>query len=199
MPKLKVATQLARVFASVAEQEQSMESTAGGILAIVKEFKVTTVDRWDEVVTEAYEANGWNTRAGRPTAGDTPKLAVPATVSSYVTLVRTALRNRMKVWTYDSFTALRVAMAKRNGRADHRGGTKRPEGVLRLPAPVAESFVGVEISQSEPNGALFHDLGVVYAKLPSEHQAMLGRQLARLLHKYLPLVSANGEKQRKAA
>jgi hypothetical protein len=205
MPKLKVETQLARVFASVADSEQSLESTASGILAIVKDNKINTVDRWDEAVEAAYEANGWNKRAGRPANGEEPKLPVPTTVSSYVALVRTALRNKMKVYKYDTFTALRVAMAKRNGRADHRGGNGSiaPGGKLNLKGPVAESFIDVDIQKAEPNGALFHDLAVVYATLPAEHQSMLGRQLAKLLHKYLPLarVNGNGEshKQRKAA
>lgn len=206
MSKLRVETQLARVFASVADAEQSMESTASGILAIVKDSKITTVDRWDEAVAAAYEANGWNTRAGRPNGDETPKQPVPATVSSYAALIRTALRNRMKVYKYDTFTALRVAMAKRNGRTDHRGSGKPTTASLRdiHTGPVAESFVGVEIDKAEPNGALFHDLGVVYAKLPEEHQAMLGRQLARLLHKYLPLVAekqaaTNGKRKAAAA
>lgn len=202
MPKLRVETQLARVFASVADSEQSLETTASGILAIVKDNKIATVDRWDEAVEAAYEANGWNKRAGRPTNGEEPKQPVPATVSSYAALVRTALRNRMKVYKYDTFTALRVALAKRNGRADHRGGNGSsiaPGGKLNLTGPVAESFVDVDIQKAEPNGALFHDLAVTYARLPAEHQAMLGRQLARLLHKYMPLVKNGEHKQRKAA
>ena len=202
MRKLKIETQLARVFASVADVEGSLESTASGILAIVKDNKVNTVDRWDEAVEAAYAANGWNTRAGRPNGDETPKQPVPGTVSSYVALVRTALRNKMKVSRYDTFTALRVAIAKRNGRSDHRGNgrsTITPGGKLNLKGPVAESFVDVDIQKSEPNGALFHDLAVVYAKLPTDHQAMLGRQLARLLHKYMPLVQNGESKQRKAA
>jgi hypothetical protein len=201
MPKMKVETQLARAFASVADVEGSLESTASAILAIVKDNKITTVDRWGEVVEAAYAANGWNTRAGRPNGDETPKLPVPATVSSYVALVRTALRNKMKVGKYDTFTALRVAMAKRNGKSDHRGGrsTIAPGGRLNLKGPVAESFVDVDIQKAEPNGALFHDLAVVYAKLPEDHQAMLGRQLSRLLHKYMPLVQNGEHKQRKAA
>jgi hypothetical protein len=201
MPKMKVETQLARAFASVADVEGSLESTASTILAIVKDNKITTVERWGEVVEEAYAANGWNTRAGRPNGDETPKLPVPATVSSYVALVRTALRNKMKVGKYETFTALRVAMAKRNGKSDHRGNGRsvNPGGRLNLKGAVAESFVDVDIQKAEPNGALFHDLAVVYAKLPPEHQAMLGRQLARLLHKYMPLVQNGEHKQRKAA
>lgn len=200
MPKMKVETQLARAFASVADVEGSLESTASTILAIVKDNKITTVDRWGEVVEAAYAANGWNTRAGRPNGDETPKQPVPATVSSYVALVRTALRDKMKVARYDTFTALRVAIAKRNGKSDHRGSRNiAPGGRLNLKGPVAESFVDVDIQKAEPNGALFHDLAVVYAKLPEDHQAMLGRQLSRLLHKYMPLVQNGESKGRKAA
>lgn len=200
MPKLRADTHLAKVFASIADSEQSLESTASGILALVKEHAIRKIEQWDEVVSAAYEKNGWNTRAGRPNGDDTPKQPVPNTVSSYVALVRQALRAGMKLARFDTFTALRVALAKRSGRTDHRGSPRagRSAPMRKLLENVAESFVGVEIQQSEPNGALFHDLGVVYAKLPPDHQAMLGRQLSRLLHKYLPLV-VEDDKARKAA
>lgn len=199
MPKLKLENKLAKVFASVADAGQQLESTAGEILAIVKTAKVATVAAWNKVVKQAYAANGWNEGAGRPTA---KRMPVPTTVTQYVALVRQALRKKMKIAKYASFTALRVALARTNGRSDHRGGRQLKGSaakVLKLPAPVAESFRGVDIQiekHAETNGALFHDLGVVYARLPDTHQAMLGRQLAALLHKYLPLAQ-NGH--RKAA
>lgn len=195
MPKLRVGTALARVLASVADSGQQLESTAAGILAIVKDHKINTVKAWDEVVEAAYEANGWNTRPGRPNGTDTPKEPVPETVSQYVSIVRKALTAKMRVMKYDSFTALRTAMAKRNGRRDHRG---RQSQTLRLPPPLEANFVDVEVAKPDMNGALFHDLAVVWSRLPAEPQALLGRQLAQLLHKYLPMVEAEGAK-RKAA
>jgi hypothetical protein len=203
MPKLRIDTHLAKVFARIADSEQSLESTASGILALVKEHAIRKIEQWDEVVAAAYEKNGWNTRAGRPNGDVDPKLPVPSTVSSYVALVRQAIRAKLRLSKFDSFTALRVALAKRAGRTDHRGSRRataeRPAPIRKLLENVAESFVGVDIQQAEPNGALFHDLGVVYARLPTDHQAMLGRQLSRLLHKYLPLVVDDDGAKRKAA
>lgn len=199
MPKLRADTHLAKVFATIADGEATIESTAGGILALVKEHAIRKIEQWDELVAAAYEKNGWNTRAGRPNGDEIAKQPVPTTVTSYVALVRQALRAGMKIARFDTFTALRVALAKRAGRTDHRGSrTARPAPMRKLLENVAESFVGVDIQQSEPNGALFHDLGVVYAKLPPDHQAMLGRQLSRLLHKYLPLVAENGSAKKAA-
>lgn len=200
---MKVENKLARAFAAVAGQEQQLESTAGSILEIVRSVKALTVKTFDAMVKSAYEANGWNTRAGRPNGGE-KRTPIPTTVKVYVSIVRAALRNKLKIAKYKSFTALRADLARKTTGRDHRGNGRAGGGILRLPAPVAESFVGVEIMKAEPNGALFHDLGVVYAKLPTDHQSMLGRQLARLLHKYLPLVKglpkpALDETERKAA
>jgi hypothetical protein len=204
-----VESRLARVFATVADSEKQLESTAGEILALVQGAKIVAVSAWDKLVKLAYEANGWNPRAGRPTKKYMP---VPTTVIQYVALVRQALRKKLRIGKYDSFTQLRIALARSNGKTDHRGGSRRKRkgsaaAMLALPAAVAESFRGVDIElekgEQETNGALFHDLGIVYARLPENHQAMLGRQLAALLHKYLPLAQ-NGHgvetvQRRKAA
>jgi hypothetical protein len=198
MPRMRAETQLARVFASIADNGQQLESTAAGILSIVKDHKINSVTRWDEAVQAAYESNGWNTRAGRPNGDDEPKQPVPDTVTQYVSLVRKALKAKMRVMKFETFTALRVAMAKRNGRKDHRGGTSQGR-TLRLPAPLEMNFVDVEITKPAMNGALFHDLAVVWSKLPEEPQALLGRQLSQLLHKYLPLVQDSEAPKRKAA
>lgn len=181
---MKAVTKLARVLVAIGDTEQRIESTAAGIFAVIQAAKVKSAKQWDGLVRDAYAANGWNTRAGRPVAGADEKSPVPATVRTYVTIVRQALRSRLKLGRYRSFTALRADLAKRAGRTSHRGSGRK---ILRLPAPIAGSFEGVDIHTPKPNGALFHDLGVVYAKLPSEHQALLGRQLNRLLQKYMPL------------
>lgn len=190
---MKIESKLARAFRAVATSGEQLETTASAILAIVKSAKALTVARFDKLVEAAYEANGWNTRPGRPSAGEEPKGEVPGTVRTYVTIVRRAMRERIKVAKFPTFTALRTELEAKEGGArarPGRGGKKRGRNghnVLRLPAPVAQSFVDVEIEKPELNGAVFHDLGVVYAKLPTEHQSMLGRQLNKLLHKYLPL------------
>jgi hypothetical protein len=201
---MKIETKLAKVFASIADTEQAIESTAAGILGIVKEGNIRSVDKWDKAVKAAYEANGWNIRAGRPAEGEAAKVPVPATVTNYVSMVRGALRNGLKVARFDTFTALRVEMAKRAGRADHRGGRAANES--QLPEEVRAEFTGVVLrAPEEPNGSLFHDLGAVFMALPEEHRTVLERQLTRLLHKYMPMAKlalpapAPAQAQRKAA
>lgn len=180
---MKAATALARVFTGLAEAEQSTESTAGGILSIIKEKRVATLEKWNEAVRDAYAKNGWNVRAGRPNGDKLPKAAVPTTVAQYVSLVRRAISSKLRVGSYDSFTALRAALARRNGRADHRGAAGRG-----VPKDFREDFRGMPIaSHGETNGALFHDLGAVFIHLPPNHRDMFGRQLNQLMAKYMPL------------
>lgn len=187
---MKPSNKLARVFASVAGAEQQMESTAAGILSIVRDAKIHDVKAWDAAVREAYKSNGWNARAGRPATGN-DAVPVPSTVRTYVTIVRRAIKAKMKLAKYTTFTALRVALAKKNGATSHRG--EGDNG--KVPEEVAENFTGVRvIGSTDPNGALFHDLAAVFIHLPDEHRDVFGRQLSRLLHKYLPL--AKGIKAR---
>ena len=196
---MKPETKLARVLGAISAADQRTESTAAGIFAIITNAKVTTTRGWDKLARAAYAANGWNTRAGRPANGDAKKSAVPSTVRTYVTIVRQALRSRMRLSKYRTFTALRNALEKKQGRS--RGGRRYGGAqILRLPAPVAASFTGVEIQKPAPNGALFHDLGIVYAKLPEEPRTLLGRQLNQLLAKYGAMIpGALGKELRKAA
>lgn len=181
---MKIETKLARVFSTLAQEERRTESTAADIFAIIKDGKVRSIEKWDELVREAYEANGWNARPGRPAANDEPKDEVPATVRTYVTIVRQALRASMRIATYSSFTALRTDLAKKTG--GHRGSAANDGAPL--PKAVAQSFIGVSLAgPMAPNGALFHDLGAVYITLPAEQRDLFGRQLNRLLHRYLPM------------
>lgn len=198
---MNVETKLARVFRTVGEQEQQMESTASAVLSIVKDAKALSLKKFDKLVRAAYAENGWNARSGRPAKGGEPKLAVPGTVRTYVTVIRQALRQHMKVGKYKTFSALRSALGRKSSTGLRRvNGRRNGSNILRLPAPVAMNFVGVDIEDKKPNGALFHDLGLVYAKLPAEHQPLFERQVKRLMAKYAPLVpGALGEELRKAA
>lgn len=190
---MKIENRLAKAFVAVAEHERAAETTASGVLAIVRGVTKLTVAAFDKLVQAAYKVNGWNERPGRPAAG-TSNNHVPDTVRTYVTIIRRAIRAKMKIGKYKTFSALRTALEGKSGR--NRKRKNGNDSILQLPAPVKESFVGVEIENAEPNGALFHDLGVLFAKLPADHQALLGRQLNQLYHKYLPLVP---RQQRKAA
>ncbi len=183
---MKTETKLARVFSTLAQEERKTESTAAEIFAVIKEGKVRDIEKWDELVEQAYTANGWNARPGRPAADAAPKDEVPATVRTYVTIVRQALRARLRITTYATFTALRADLARKTGNGgDHRG---RAANDPHMPKAVAQNFVGVSLHDArEPNGALFHDLGAVYITLPAEQRDLFGRQLNKLLHRYLPL------------
>ena len=137
-------------------------------------------------VRAAYTANGWHPSPGRPNAAAAnskeKKERVPATVRTYVSAVRRAIRAGLVVTKYRSFTALRADLAKHTDQA----GTTEPA----LPRAVRQSFVGVSVAEPrQPNGALFHDLGAVYILLPAEHRDVFKRQLARLLQKYMPLAN----------
>jgi hypothetical protein len=203
---MKIEAKLARAFQVVATQEQRMETTASSILSIVRGAKALTAKKFDGLVERAYAANGWNARPGRPNGDGPAKDAVPDTVRTYVTTIRRAIRARLKVAKFTTFSALRTALAEKAERtagtatAAARTPTARANGHARIPKDLEQNFVGVAIEQpAEPNGALFHDLAATYVKLPQEHRDMLGRQLAKLLHKYLPLVTSQRGAARKAA
>lgn len=124
---------------------------------------------------------------------------VPGTVRTYVTQIRQAIRKKLKVGKYATFYALRKALAKAQGRST---GKRKKNGtggngvnMIAIPATLANDFAGVELEKTpdaDPktgtNGALFHDLAVVFTRLPDGPQSLLGRQLSQLLHKYLPMV-----------
>ena len=183
---MKTEAKLARVLSDLAASHSKLDSTAGEILAIIKSEDVRSVKRWDGLVRAAYTANGWNPSPGRPSgkalqSAKGQKERVPPTVRTYVSTVRRAIRASLAVTKYRSFTALRADLAKRTDPA-----AKDPA----LPRAVRQSFIGVSVAEPrQPNGALFHDLGAVYITLPAEHRDVLGRQLARLLMKYLPLAN----------
>ena len=188
---MKIEIKLARAFRTVAGQEQQLESAASAVLAIVRGAGKLTVSKFDKLVSAAYAANGWNARAGRPANGEAKKNAVPGTVRTYVTTIRRAMRSKLSVGTFKTFTALRTALEAKKGR----GNKRAKDNVLRLPAPVAAQFEGVDVAGKMPNGALFHDLGVLYARLPGEHQSLFERQVKRIMAKYAPLVPGNVGKE----
>jgi hypothetical protein len=187
---MNTESKLARAFRAVAGQEKQMESTASKILAIIRGAKALTISRFDKLVEQAYDANGWNSRPGRPNSKDTPKDSVPGTVRTYVTVIRRAMRLRLKVGKFKTFHALREALEVKLAASAEAGTSSGPSAaILRLPAPVQENLRGVDIDEPKRlTGAVVHDVGVVYATLPEAHQAVFGRQLERLLKKYMPLV-----------
>lgn len=178
---MKPEIKLARIFATLEDSGKKTDSVAAGILTIVAEAGVRDLDSFNPLVTTAYAENGWNPRPGRPTKGTEGLDMVPATVRTYVTAIRRAFRRGINVGAMKTFYDLRKAL--------HDNKTARKRASLRdVPKAVQEHFEGVEIDATgDVNGALIHDVGVVYARLPKQHQNMFERQLQALVSKYLPL------------
>jgi hypothetical protein len=190
---MKAEQKLARAFQALAEQGATMDSTASQILGIVKGARALNEERFDRMVEAAYTAAGWNPTPGRPKAGEEPKGAVPDTVRTYVTIVRRALRLRLKVGRYETFTALRTALEKKArpkpARAGKKNGHANGAAIAHLPQAVREDFVGIAIEKPrEANGALFHDLSATFIRLPEKQRSEMGRKLNALLHEYLPMI-----------
>jgi hypothetical protein len=187
---MKAEQKLAKAFQALAEQGETMDSTASQILGIVKGAHALNEERFDRMVESAYTAAGWNATPGRPKQGEEPKGAVPDTVRTYVTIVRRALRLGMKVGRYETFTALRTALDKKARPKAAKSGRATPvNGSAHIPASVKEDFIGIAIEKpQEPNGALFHDLSTTFMRLPDRVRAEMGRKLNALLHEYMPFL-----------
>lgn len=179
---MKTETKLAKAFQAIAEQEGKLETTASQVLGIIKEERNLTEEKFDELVSAAYEANGWNAHAGRPSSEDPPKDTVPGTVRTYVSIVRRAIRADLKVAKFDTFTSLRTALDK----ADE--GANRPHkrnGGADIPKRMQKDFIGVEVEQpKEFNEAIFHDIPALYLHLPTDQRELFKAQLVRLLEQY---------------
>lgn len=177
---MRLETKLARIFTDLVDGGKKLDSVASGILAIVAEAKVRSVAEFNPLVSAAYEANGWNPRPGRPSAETKDLAEVPGTVRTYVTTIRRAFRRGIDVADCKTFYELRQSLRKAKSR--------RSAGVRGLAEEVKSNFADVGLDAADDlNGALIHDLGVVYARLPKEHQSMYERQLRHLMDRYLPL------------
>lgn len=189
---MKAEQKLAKAFQALAEQGETLESTASQILGIVKGARALNEERFDRLVEAAYTAAGWNPTPGRPKKGEEPKDAVPDTVRTYVTIIRRALRLGMKVSRYETFTALRTALEKKARPKSARRTRHAPAAndvLAELPQSVREDFIGVAIEKPrESNGALFHDLSATFIRLPEKARTEMGRKLNALLHEYLPMI-----------
>ena len=178
---MRPETKLARVFSDLVDGGQKLDNVAAGILAIVAEAKVRTVENFNPLVSAAYEANGWNPRPGRPSAETKDMGEVPGTVRTYVTTIRRAFRRGIDVAKMKTFYELRQAVRKTKT-------SRRSLGVRGLDDEAKGNFTGVGIDTSRDlNGALIHDVGVIYAKLPKAHRLLYERQLQQLVSRYLPL------------
>lgn len=166
-------TTLEKVFSKLADMTQKVDDAASGILKAVKEAGADTLDKFDALVMEAYEAHGWNYKAGRPLPG-TEVEPVPVTIRTYVSEVRAAYREDLDVFQFDSMYALRLAV-RRNRKPIHPSETRALWSEL-------PELNGLRISKGAKfNGALFHDLVIAYEKAPPEVRTKAEARVKRML------------------
>lgn len=171
---------LAAALAKIGTQGQKTEDLASTMLRTVK--AVRTIEAFDATVKAAYEINGWNSRQGRPSAEKRDK--VPNTVRTYVWEMRSALKTGVKVWECKNFYELRIAHGKAREKAVKKAARNAPVNGNGGLLPDIHEFAGTRVTGQEPNGALFHDLILVFALLAPEQRVLLGRNLNRMLHRY---------------
>ena len=157
---------LAAVLAVIGKEEHELEAKATTVLRIVRAQKITDLKGWSAAVREAYKANGWNGKPGKPKAG-TGKGAVPATVKQYVSAIRRAFHLKLPVSSYSSFYALRADLRKKAERKAARNNGAVPQ---------RPEFIGIRLTDSDAlNGSPFHDLAVLHNALDKTRKsAMLG-------------------------
>lgn len=201
MAKAKVVSAalavLAAPFKALAEAGEAVEATAARLLRSIRAEGITDVAGFDAAYTAACAANGWNTRPGRP-AKD--RRAIPHTVRTYAWEIRSALRVGIDVGACKSMHDLRM---KRQAEKAARTATTSDEAEpFEVPVEVQQDLEGVRVvAPRQPNGALFHDLIAVFLGLPGEQRPLYGRQLSRVMHRYLPAanLAKPAEVKRKAA
>lgn len=165
---------LAAVFAAISFAGVALESKADAVLAIVKKKGLKDLKAFDAAAKEAYAANGWNTRQGRPVLG-AKDTRVPATVKQYVSRVRAAFRLGMNVGHFKTFHALRAAV--KTAQAQNR----RPK------AANDPKLAGVAITKANVLiGAPFHDLTAIYESANKMQQRTIASEVQTLVKKFKP-------------
>lgn len=160
--------ELATVFNRITKAHGTLESTASQILEVVRLNDANSLDKFNALVTAAYDSNGWSTRQGRPRPGD---VSAPQAVQVYVSTLRRAYRMGIKVLKLNSMEEVR-----REIRKNTRGDQPEPPPELK----------GVQVAATGAlNGALWHDVLVVWEHIPPEEQQSLEASVRRLFEKYV--------------
>lgn len=188
---LKIETKFAKVLAAIGKTGQKTEQVSAGLLRLLRENKVRTVADLDTVIAQAYAINGWNTRKGRPTGDKRDK--VPHTVRTYVWEMRSAMRDGLPAWSYATFYDLRVARGKLRQIEAKEATAGNP------PLPTLPELKGVQVSSTNVNGALLHDLILLFAAIPDDQRILLAKNLERLMGRYSAAVPAVAEPAKKRA
>lgn len=167
------STKLAQALAQIATADGALASKADYILSIVKTSGLgKNLDSFNTAVREAYAANGWQTRPGRPDNNEPVKERVPVTVKQYVSKVRAAIRLSIGIDKMDTFGQLRSALAQ-------------AQALVRPTVPEDPRLEGVKVAHAkELIGAPFHDLIAVYRQLPATKKSALAVSVTRLTRQF---------------
>lgn len=170
-------TKLAAALAVIGKGANELDNQATQVLRLVRAEKINDLKGWSAAVREAYKANGWNGKPGKPKAGEKKGGAVPATVKQYVSAIRRAFRLKLPVSSYSSFYALRQDLKKRTVKAAKRAQA----AVAKQPV----EMVGIRLQQPETlNGAIFHDLAAMYSALDRQRRPKFIGALERVKREF---------------
>lgn len=188
---------LAAVLAVIGKEGQALESRADAVLRIVKGLKIKDAESFNTAVRAAYKENGWNATAGKPKAG-TKVTPAPSSVRQYVSTIRSAFKQEIRIAACSSFYALRTELkakrAEARAKAEKKLERKTPE------------LVGIRLAEPEQlTGAIFHDLAVIHQALDAARKPRMLSALERVKRDFshaapqLVLAEAALPEMRKAA
>jgi hypothetical protein len=165
---------LAKIFTKIEAAANKVDDLAAQILDAIKEYQADTLEDFNEMVGDAYEANGWSRQAGRPSEGSTLKPA-PMTIRNYVSTIRKAYKAKLEVMRFDTLGQLRQAV--KDLKAIKKQDVKQVDELAALR--------GVKIAQQEAmTGAVVHDIGVVLQHLDDANRAKLEAILQKAIKQF---------------
>lgn len=163
---------LTKIFSSLGDLDNTKEGLGSDLLSFLRDHDCVTLELANEQFGIAYDENGWSRSAGRPKEGATEKPA-PSTVKNYVSTLRRAYNAEMDVLSFATMWELRVAL-------------RELRDVDRDVQPKAPELKGVQVKKVDViNGALWHDLVVVWEHLPEDERGSLEAKLERLLSQFI--------------
>lgn len=164
---------LAKIFTNIEHAAAQVEELASQILDAIKEAQADTLADFEEMVGDAYDANGWNRQAGRPADGAT-LLPAPMTVRNYVSWVRRAYKVGLAVPEFQTLGELRRAVKE-----------AKQKPVEAAPKDELAALRGVKMSKdAELIGAVVHDIGVVLTHLDQADQDEFELRLQKLIKQF---------------
>ena len=170
-------TKLAAALAVIGKGANELDNQATQVLRLVRAEKINDLKGWSAAVRAAYKANGWNGKPGKPKAGAKKALAVPGTVKQYVSAIRRAFRLKLPVSSYSSFYALRQDLKARTVKAAKRQAKVEAKQPLEM--------IGIKLRQPDTlNGAIFHDLTVLYQALDRSRKPKFIGALERIKREF---------------